>query len=158
MQLALVPASLMPWLLLEDSMTACIAQAFGRTPEVAVHFSGPDQLRTWEHGCLGDAARKDPGFARHISLEVDSQPVLLARSVTYRGNTIEPLLSELQTTPLARLLFEDARWSRAGAPLPLNVHNVLFGRACIWQRADSDQRLLVEEFFNFAVGDQSTNA
>ena len=158
MPLAHVPAALLPWLLLEDSMTERVAQAFGHAPEVAVHFSGPDQLRTWEHDCLGDADSGEPGFARHISLEVDAQPLLLARSITYRGNAIEPLLSGLQTTPLASLLFEDARWSRVGAPLPLSLGRGLIGRACIWQHTDSDQRLLVEEFFNFTAGDQATNA
>ena len=149
--LAQLPESLQPWLMLEDSMTEAIARQFGQPPLVAVHYSGADSLRAFECDCLAGQTSERRGYARHISLNIDGRPVLLARSVTYLGNSIEPLLSRLQTTPLARLLFEDDQWQRTGAPLPLEMCATLPGRACVWQDQRSGERLVVEEFFNFAA-------
>ena len=129
-------------------MTAAIAERFGQDPSVVVHFSDVDDLAEWEAHCLGRQAPLT-GFARHISLNIDQQPVLLARSVAVRGSTIEPLLSQLQQTPLARVLFEDEQWQRVGAALPLLAEPALYGRACVWRDQRSGERLLVEEFFNF---------
>ncbi len=132
-------------------MTAALAQRFGQEPAVEVHFSGADPLVKWETQLLNCAAEL-AGYARHISLNINAQPVLLARSVTLQGGHVEPLLSQLQTTPLARVLFEDALWQRVGAPLALRTEPVLFGRACVWLDQRSGEHLLVEEFFNFSMG------
>ncbi len=154
--LARVPGPLIPWLTLEDSMTEAISRQFGQSPEVAVHYSGTDCLREWEIEGLAGNESERRGYARHISLNINARPVLLARSVTHRGNCIEPLLSQLQTTPLARLLFEDDQWQRSGTPLPLQMGSTLLGRACVWQDRRSGQRLMVEEFFNFEPTHPST--
>jgi len=145
------PHTLSEWLHLDDSMTAAIARQYGQEPQVQVHYSGRDELADWETQCLGSPPGA-VGYARHISLNIHHRPVLLARSVALHGGAIEPLLSQLQQTPLARVLFEDDQWQRVDTPLPLQVGPRLFGRACVWLDQRSGERLLVEEFFNFKSG------
>ncbi len=134
-------------------MTHELGEQFGQLPEVEVHYSDSAALYDWEakllaeHGSPRDSSAA--GFARHISLKVDNKPVLFARSVVLQGSTITPLLSELQRTPLARVLFEDDQWLRVDEPIPLQTDEPHYGRACIWQEQRSLDRLLVEEFFLF---------
>ena len=141
-----VPAHLLPWVELQDSMTAQLAGRFGQQPQVTVHSSTVSPLLDWEAARLGAATQQ--GYARHISLTIGSNAVLLARSVTALGSTVEPLLSQLQQTPLAKVLFEDPRWQRTGTFLPL-VCDAQVGRACTWRDEMSGDALLVEEFFLF---------
>lgn len=130
-------------------MTAALADHFGGSPSVAVYYSGSCELQMWERDMIGATDNIDTcGYARHILLSVGATPVLAARSVTQIGNSVEPLLSELQQTPLARVLFEDPQWQREGDPIPLR-HPPHTGRACTWLHIDSGDRLLVEEFFLF---------
>ena len=144
-----MPAPLQPWLNLEGSMTHAIAHHFGQAPQVEVHFSGADNLHVWEQQTFLPNAKLAAGYARHISLNIGERPVLLARSVTPDGSPVEALLCGLQTTPLARLLFEDAQWVRIGSPIALQASGHLFGRACLWQHLRDNGQLIVEEFFNF---------
>ena len=143
-----VPPALQPWVDLQASMTAELAEHFGQQPTVRVHSSGPGTLLAWEADCLHAGNARD-GYARHISLNVGATAVLIARSVTPAGSTVQPLLSELQQTPLARVLFEDPRWQRIGGVLPLITATPHIGRACAWQDQDSGDTLVVEEFFLF---------
>jgi chorismate-pyruvate lyase len=134
-------------------MTQELGDQFGQLPEVQVHYSNSGALCDWEAKLLAEpGSPRDssaPGFARHISLNIDNKPVLFARSVVFQGSTITPLLSELQRTPLARVLFEDDQWLRVDEPIPLQTEGPRYGRACIWQEQRSLDRLLVEEFFLF---------
>lgn len=148
------PTELRGWLMLEDSMTAAIAERFGQNPLVEVHYSGVDKLSSWEAQCLR-ASASSSSYARHISLNINAQPVLLARSVTIHNSAIEPLLSQLQQTPLASVLFEDEQWLRVDAPQALVIEPALFGRACVWLDQRTGERLLVEEFFNFQASRQA---
>lgn len=147
LELSQVPAHLMPWVELQDSMTAQLTAEFGQQPQVLVHSSTVSPLLEWETGCLGADAHQ--GYARHISLNVGTRAVLLARSITTLGSTVEPLLSGLQQTPLARVLFEDPRWQRTGTTMPLLCDSTTVGRACTWQDQHSGDVLVVEEFFLF---------
>lgn len=137
------------WVTLTDSMTATLGQHFGQMPDVTVYHSGPCALLPWEREILNPATSVDTeGYARHISLSVGNRPVLAARSVVALGCSIQPLLSELQTTPLASLLFEDPNWQRCADPLPLSCGSHS-GRACVWMDGRSKEPLIVEEFFLF---------
>ena len=142
-----VPATLDNWVKLSDSMTARLAKHFGETPKVNVHYSGPAIATAWEQTHLAIAA--ETVFARQIALVLESGPILYARSITEYASPIEYLLSQLQTTPLAKVLFEDPNWSRAEEILPLFSKDKRYGRACIWQHKALNARLMVEEFFLF---------
>lgn len=146
---AAIPTALIPWVYLANSMTQQITDHFGQQPAVAVHFSGLTKTRDWETSLLNLSQDKPTGYARHISLAINHRPVLAARSITRNGNTIEPLLAGLNTTPLARLLFENPLWLRKGPTLPLIDKCGNIGRASTWHAKDSSECLIVEEFFLF---------
>jgi chorismate-pyruvate lyase len=147
--LADLPNALELWVFLQGSMTQAIAEHFRMPPVVEVHYSDESSLQTWEARLLRLDNITDTGFARHISLNVGGKPRLAARSATAANSTLVPLLSELQTTPLAKLLFEDPDWQRLDEPLPIILPSGYFGRACTWQYQPTGERLLVEEFFLF---------
>ncbi len=144
-----LPPALKPWVYLSGSMTQAVATHYGKSPNVSVHFSGADTLSPWEAQQLNAPMDTTHGYVRHISLDIDENPVLAARSVTCLASSIEPLLRELQNTPLAKLLFEDPNWQRCGDPIPILDNNGHFGRVCAWQAFGAIDRLLVEEFFIF---------
>jgi chorismate-pyruvate lyase len=148
-----IPQELRRWVALEGSMTQELGEHFGQLPEVQVHYSNNSALCDWEAELLVEQGSTEgssaTGFARHISLNVGNKPLLFARSVVLQGSTITPLLSELQRTPLARVLFEEDQWQRVNEPIPLQADGPRYGRACIWQEQRSLDRLLVEEFFLF---------
>ena len=142
------PKGLESWLHERGSMTAALAEYFEQRPSVQVHFSDVAQAQPWEAHLLG-IADDVPVFARHITLHTGPQAVLAARSVTVAGGGVEPMLRDLQQTPLAEQLFQDARWRREGEPVPLLEAPERAGRACLWQDKHTDDALLVEEYFLF---------
>jgi len=144
-----IPEGLIGWVNLTQSMTAQLAIEFGGIPTVEVCFSGRSAVTEWEQVLLGLGEQGiDRGFVRQIALRVEQRPVLVARSISSIGSSVEPLLSGLQRTPLARVLFEDPNWSREGDITPLaNADNT--GRVGVWEEKLSGDRLLVEEFFLF---------
>ena len=144
-----VPATLAPWVDLSGSMTQAIMDIYAASPEVTVHHSDLTPLRAWESEKLNAPTTHTHGYARHISLNVHETPVLAARSVTLKDSPIVPLLADLQSKPLARVLFEDKRWQRQGLPIPLKDGSGIIGRACVWRDLRTQAHLLVEEFFLF---------
>jgi chorismate-pyruvate lyase len=147
---SLVPGSCLPWIRLNSSMTREIGRALGKHPEVHLLKEGPDRISRWEAEQLGLPAR-GRAYAREVALTVQGQLALLARSLADPDDPVAGVLRRLQRTPLAEVLFQDSRWQRKGAPLPLRWRaksGVIYGRACLWQRRGRQPgHVLVEEYF-----------
>ncbi len=147
---SLVPSSCRPWIGLTSSVTREIGRALGRQPEVHLLKEGPDRASRWEAEQLGLPARGRV-YAREVALTVEGQLALLARSLADPDDPVAGVLRRLQRTPLAEVLFQDSRWQRQGAPLPLRWRaesRIIYGRACLWQRRGRQPGcVLVEEYF-----------
>lgn len=141
---ALAPAKvLLPWLQLTTSLTQHLRATFGVRPGLMVLGEGLEQGNAWECAAL---QTDEPLYARHIALTVGQQPVVLARSVTTQGAGMQAL-TNLQTRPLAELLFTDASWQRSGQIHYLRLADSTSGRGCYWRNQLLPAGLLVEEFF-----------
>ena len=130
-------------------MTRAIARHCGSRPRVVIHRSAPDRSSLWEAQLLRLRSRQRV-FAREISLEIDSQAVLNARSITPLGGSIESRLRGLGNMPLAELLFADPLWKRLTGPIVLAGRHGLSppGRVCIWRyHGRHPGNLLVAEYF-----------
>jgi chorismate-pyruvate lyase len=116
---------------------------------VAPIYEGPDHPACWEADLLGGRLRSV--YAREVVLYADSVPALLARTLVRHRDPAVDTLRRLQRTPLAEVLFQDARWVRAGEPTPLLLNtgrDRIPGRACVWHNTRSaNSVILVEEFF-----------
>lgn len=144
-----------PWITLSGSMTAAIASNFQQAPSVKLHYSGSSPLLDWETTLLNagvaaetsrPTASKTQAFARQITLLINKDEVLAARSVTCCP-VIQQELTELRQLPLATRLFESPDWQRLGEPQVLQgTDQGLTGRVCCWQFQPSGNMLLVEEF------------
>jgi len=137
------PEQLRPWLLLETSLTQKLGQTVGTQPGLIVLGEGLEQGNAWESEALGT---NDRIYARHISLTIQNNPVVLARSVTTQGAGMDALTS-LHTRPLAELLFEDSSWQRGNAIQYLRLADQIPGRSCYWHHQQLDAGLIVQEFF-----------
>jgi chorismate-pyruvate lyase len=142
-------SNLRDWVNVPGSMTRAIATTCGQQPTVDILSEGPDRASRWEARLIG----KPAGYrvhAREISLRVGDNTVLVARSITPAGSSVEPLLRGLGSKPLAELLFVDPRWQRHHAPLALygDDRDELPGRVCVWNYAARQPgTLLVAEYF-----------
>ena len=141
---ALEPAELLsPWLQLTTSLTKHLSMTFGVRPGLIVLGEALEQGSAWERAAL---QTDEPLYARHIALTIDQQPVVLARSVTTQGAGMQAL-TNLQTRPLAELLFTDASWQRSGHTQYLCLPDGTSGRGVYWRNQTLPAGLLVEEFF-----------
>lgn len=140
-----VPVRLQAWVAVAGSLTSALATAFGATPTVRVHYSGPSQLSEWETQWLQLSVCA--GFARQIQLDIDDKPVVAARTVLARGGSAEATLEGLHTKPLAKLLFESQDWQPSGEQRALATSDGLIGRGRAWRHLPSDEAIVVEEFF-----------
>ena len=138
-----VPERYQSWAFLDTSMTVAVNDRLGANTKVMVHHADTLALQDFEI----DLLQSDLGFARHISLQVNNQCVLAARSIVCPTSELQALLSRGNTEPLGKLLFTDARWRRLSEPVPLTVTDGLFGRYCCWQDDQTGDTLVVEEFF-----------
>jgi len=140
-----------PWIDLSDSMTRSIGDALGELPAVHPGLEGPTTLAPWERRLLG--IDEPGGYAREVVLTVKDRPVLSARTVSRLQDPALEVIRRLGTRPLAQLLFDDPRWARGSAPVPLiELGQRRIGRTCVWRayrlngrRAES--RILISEFF-----------
>lgn len=141
--------NLSAWVNVPGSMTRAIATTCGQQPDVDVRYEGPGRASSWEARLIDNP----PGcrvHSREITLRVDGNAVLLARSITPSGSAVEPLLRGLGSRPLAELLFADPRWRRHQAPLAVygNDGDQLPGRVSAWTYAGRRAGvLLVAEYF-----------
>ncbi len=139
------------WIQLTDSMTRSIGAALGEPPVVHPGYEGPAPLAPWERRLLGVAGRV--GYAREVVLTVRGAPVLSARTTSRLEDPALEVIRKLGSRPLAQLLFDDPRWVRGSATIPLiELDQRRLGRTCLWtaeklngNRAAS--RILVSEFF-----------
>jgi|TARA_B110000196_G_C21072794_1_gene628383 chorismate-pyruvate lyase len=138
-----VPDLYQSWAFLDTSMTVAVNDRLGENAKVVVHHANTLALQDFEI----DLLRSDLGFARQISLQVNNECVLAARSIVCPGSELQILLSRDNKEPLGKLLFTDSRWQRLSDPIPLAVTDGLIGRYCCWQDANTSDTLLVEEFF-----------
>lgn len=139
------PAVLGYWLDLQTPLTSAIAEYFGSFPEVVVRYSGGCELTSWEADLLGIVDNQ--GFARQIELRIGRSPVVVARTVVEQSGVAQQLVAQLEETPLAKLLFEDARWQHCSDLLPLETDGGIIGRARAWRYAPTREKIVVEEFF-----------
>jgi chorismate-pyruvate lyase len=145
------PDPLKPWILLTGSMTRAIGDALGELPVVQPGFEGPTSLAPWERRLLGIS--ESEGYAREVVLTVRGDAVLSARTVSRLHDPALEVIRRLGSRPLAQLLFDDPRWVRGSAPIPLiELSQRRAGRTCVWQatRLDgrrAESRILVSEFF-----------
>ncbi len=139
------------WIELTGSMTRSIADTAGEMPLVRPGYEGPTVLAPWERRLLG--IREPDGYAREVVLTVRNQAVLSARTVSRLYDPALEVIRRLGTRPLAQLLFDDHRWVRASAPIPLiELASRRIGRTSLWRAARLDgrraeSRILVSEFF-----------
>ena len=139
-------------------MTRSIAETLGEMPAVQPVFEGPATLAPWERRLL-NITRKW-GYAREVVLTVGGQPVLTARTVSRLQDPALEVIRRLGTRPLAQLLFDDPRWVRGSAPIPLvELNQRRIGRTCLWQATRLDgrraaSRILVSEFFESGLRGQ----
>lgn len=124
-------------------MTVAIKQRLGADAKVMIHYADSLALCSFEI----DQLQTDTGFARQISLQVNNESVLAARSIVSPTSELQSLLSRNNTKPLGKLLFTDDRWRRLSEPVPLKTSDGLFGRYCRWQDARTGDIIIVEEFF-----------
>jgi len=142
---------LKPWIQLSGSMTRCIGDTLGEPPIVRPGLEGPTRLALWERRLLGITESR--GYAREVVLTVKGEAVLSARTVSRLHDPALEVIRRLGTRPLAQLLFEDPRWVRGCAPIPLiELEQRRVGRTCLWKAARldgrrSESRILVSEFF-----------
>ena len=140
-----------PWIALAGSMTRSLGNALGEAPVVHPGFEGPSTLAPWERSLLG--VFEPAGYAREVVLTVRGTPVLSARTVSRLNDPSLEVIRRLGTRPLAQLLFDDPRWVRGSAPIPLiELAQRRIGRTCIWHAARlsgrrAESRILVSEFF-----------
>ena len=79
--------------------------------------------------------------------------MLSARTVSRLHDPALAVIRKLGTRPLAQLLFDDPRWVRGSAPIPLiELAQRRPGRTCIWRAAKpagrrAESRILLSEFF-----------
>ena len=146
---ALYPPPLRPWLALRGSMTRQLEDTFNEAPRVVVRYEGPRAPEPWERRLLRTPARAL--YAREVTLCVADKAVLHARTLASLRHPAVGTLKGLQRQPLAQLLFQDPRWRRIGAAVPLRAPiagSVRYGRACLWHFGPRQRELLlVEEFF-----------
>jgi len=139
------------WIQLTDSMTHGLGEALGKLPRVAPGHEGPSRLAPWERRMLALGGRR--GYAREVVLSVAGSPVLSARTVGRLDDPALEVIRKLGERPLAQLLFEDPKWVRSSAPVPLiELATRRIGRVCLWQSlgrpgARRQSRILVSEFF-----------
>jgi chorismate-pyruvate lyase len=139
------------WIELTGSMTRSIADALCEVPVVHPQFEGPARLAPWEQRLLGSKAAA--GYAREVVLTVAENPVLSARTVSQLHDPALEVIRKLGSRPLAQLLFDDPRWVRGSAPIPLvELGQRRLGRTCLWRAARltgrrTESRILVSEFF-----------
>ena len=139
------------WIELTGSMTRSIADALGEMPVVHPQYEGPARLAPWEQRLLGTRAAE--GYSREVVLTVAGEPVLSARTVSRLHDPALEVIRKLGSRPLAQLLFDDPRWVRSSAPIPLiELSERRLGRTCLWRAARltgrrSGSRILVSEFF-----------
>ena len=132
-------------------MTRSIAATLGEMPAVVPVFEGPATLAPWERRLL--SVSRPWGYAREVVLTVRGKPILAARTVSRLHDPALEVIRKLGTRPLAQLLFDDPRWTRASAPIPLvELDQQRIGRTCLWQAAKLNgrrlgSRILVSEFF-----------
>lgn len=138
-----VPERYQDWAFLDTSMTVAVNDRLGADAKVMVHHANTLALRPFEI----DLLQSDMGFVRQISLQVNNERVLAARSIVCPASELQALLSRDNTEPLGKLLFTEDRWRRLSDPIPLKVIDGLFGRYCCWQNAKTSDLLVVEEFF-----------
>ena len=139
------------WIELTGSMTRSIADALGEMPVVHPQYEGPTRLAPWEQSLLGTRAAE--GYSREVVLTVAGEPLLSARTVSRLHDPALEVIRKLGSRPLAQLLFDDPRWVRSSAPIPLvELGQRRLGRTCLWQAARltgrrAESRILVSEFF-----------
>ncbi len=139
-------------------MTRAIGHTLGELPAVQPGFEGPATLAPWERRLLG--IRETAGYAREVVLTVGGQAVLSARTVSRLRDPALEVIRRLGTRPLAQLLFDDPRWVRGSAPIPLiELAQRRIGRTCLWRAARlngrrAESRILVSEFFESGLPDQ----
>jgi len=138
-----VPDLYQSWAFLDTSMTEAIKERLGADARVMVHHADSLALCPFEI----DLLQTDTGFARQISLQVNNERVLAARSIVSPTRELQALLSRSNTKPLGKLLFTDDRWRRISEPVALKDTDGLFGRYCCWQDNETSDMLVVEEFF-----------
>jgi chorismate-pyruvate lyase len=132
-------------------MTRSLGDALGEAPAVRPGFEGPSTLAPWECSLLG--VSESVGYAREVVLAVRGIPVLSARTVSRLNDPALEVIRRLGTRPLAQLLFDDPRWVRGSAPIPLiELAQRRIGRTCVWRAARlngrrAGSRILVSEFF-----------
>lgn len=138
---------------LRGSMTREIGDRLGDMPTVTPVFEGPGRFAPWESGLL--KRRGSRGYVREVVLSIDGMSVLSARTLSTFGDPAVEVLRTLGDRPLAQVLFEDARWQRVTAHIPLiELGERRVGRACVWQyRLRRPSRILVEEFFEPVLGE-----
>jgi chorismate-pyruvate lyase len=129
-------------------MTRAIGDFLNGQVDVAVLREGPDRLAPWERRLLRPAGGRR-AYAREVVLSVSGRPALRARTLGALKDPVVDVLRSLNTRPLADRLFEDRRWQRASAPIPVNdTARSRIGRACLWRYHDRRPRmLLVTEYF-----------
>lgn len=145
-------ASAAAWIELSGSMTRAIGETLAELPRVIPGHEGPTLLAPWERRMLGLEQRR--GYAREVVLSVRGVPVLSARTVSRLDDPALEVIRRLGDRPLAQLLFEDSRWIRGSAPIPLiEGAQRRIGRVCQWYclgrpgQGRRRSRILVSEFF-----------
>jgi chorismate-pyruvate lyase len=140
-------------------MTREIGARLGKVPVVTPVFEGPGRFAPWESGLLEQHGSR--GYIREVVLSINDARVLSARTLSTFGDPAVEVLRTLGDRPLAQVLFEDARWQRITAHIPLiELGRRRVGRACVWQygapgaarKMQRPSRILVEEFFEPALG------
>ena len=131
------------WVHLKTSITEEIEKIVGGRPNIRVHFSDYSDLAPWETDLTGEKR----GYIRHISLEYDGQPLLIARSIAQPDEAGEVFLGSLNARPLGTLLFEERDWKRSKNILAIRTFSDVYGRACFWENKKLGVSLIVEEFF-----------
>ncbi|MGD8830527.1 MAG: chorismate lyase [Pseudomonadales bacterium] len=128
----LLPDAVRRWVDVHGSMTRTIAEGTGASVSVTPLTQGPGQLAAWESRLL--RTRQHRGYVREVVLSVAGKRVLSARTVSLLDDPAIRVIGRLGTRPLAELLFEDARWQRVSAPIPvIELARRRHGRACLWQ-------------------------
>ena len=136
-------------------MTRTIGSAMGELPAVHPLFEGPSSLANWERRLLG--IQDTSGYAREVVLTVRGDAVLSARTVSRLDDPALEVIRKLGNRPLAQLLFDDPRWMRGSAPIPLiELATRRIGRTCLWRAARlngsrTESRILVSEFFESSL-------
>ena len=131
------------WLHLTTSVTKKLQQTFKTKPALRLLGERLEQGNPWERELL--LAEQDV-FAHHIALTIKEEPIVLARTVTSRGRGMDAL-TNLNSRPLAKLLFEEPQWKRQSGIRYLALQGGAQGRGCVWHHRQSGIVLIVQEFF-----------